>query len=74
MDGFEVARAFKADESLKDVLLVALSDYALPEDLLRVSQAGFAHHMAKPASLEKLKEILAAPPVPSVPEVPEKEN
>jgi CheY-like chemotaxis protein len=55
-------------------LLVALSDYALPEDLLRVSQAGFAHHMAKPASLEKLKEILAAPPVPSVPEVPEKEN
>jgi two-component system CheB/CheR fusion protein len=67
MDGFEVARAFKADESLKDILLVALSDYALPEDLLRVSQAGFAHHMAKPASLEKLQEILAAPPAPGAP-------
>jgi len=68
MDGFEVARAFKADEALKDILLVALSGDTPPEDLLRVPQVGFAHHMAKPASLEKLKEILAAPPVPSGPE------
>jgi two-component system CheB/CheR fusion protein len=67
MDGFEVAQAFKADESLKDILLVALSDYALPEDLLRVSQAGFAHHMAKPSSLEKLEEILAGLPAPGSP-------
>jgi len=66
MDGFEVALAFKADESLKDILLVALSDYALPEDLLRVSQAGFAHHMAKPASLQKLEQILAVLPAAGV--------
>jgi two-component system CheB/CheR fusion protein len=71
MDGFEVARAFKDDESLKDILLVALSGDTPPEDLLRVPQAGFAHHMAKPASLEKLQQILAAPPAPGV---PEKEN
>jgi CheY-like chemotaxis protein len=67
MDGFEVALAFKADEALKGILLVAVSDYTLPEDLLRVSQAGFAHHMAKPASLEKLEEILAALPAPGSP-------
>ena len=66
-DGFEVARAFKADEGLKDILLVALSGDALPEDLERVSQAGFAHHLGKPASPEKLAEILAALPAPVAP-------
>ena len=66
-DGLEVARAFKADEGLKDILLVALSGDALPEDLERVSQAGFAHHLGKPASPEKLAEILAALPAPVAP-------
>jgi CheY-like chemotaxis protein len=46
---------------------VALSGDTPPEDLLRVPQAGFAHHMAKPASLEKLKEILASLPAPVAP-------
>jgi CheY-like chemotaxis protein len=35
MDGYEVARAFHADEALKDIFLVALPDYALPQDLQR---------------------------------------
>jgi two-component system CheB/CheR fusion protein len=68
MDGFEVARAFKADEALKDILLVALSDESLPEDLERVAQAGFAHHLVKPASPEKLQEIMAALPAPVAPQ------
>jgi two-component system CheB/CheR fusion protein len=68
MDGFEVARAFKADEALKHILLVALSDETLPEDLERVAQAGFTHHLVKPASPEKLQEILAALPAPAVPQ------
>jgi len=54
MDGFEVAaQPSRDDESLKDILLVALTGDTPPEDLLRVPQAGFAHHMAKPASLEE---------------------
>jgi CheY-like chemotaxis protein len=68
MDGFEVARAFKADEALKDILLVALSRDALPEDLERIPQAGFAYHLAKPASPEKLQEIMAALPAPCLPQ------
>ncbi|MGB8297072.1 MAG: ATP-binding protein [Polyangia bacterium] len=67
MDGFEVARAFKADEALKDILLVALSDETLPENLDRVAQAGFAHHLVKPASPEKLQEIVASLPAPVAP-------
>jgi PAS domain S-box-containing protein len=60
MDGFEVARAFRADEGLKGTYLVALSGYALPEDLQRAAEAGFDRHLAKPPSLEKIEEALAS--------------
>ena len=62
MDGFEVARAFRADEALKGVFLVALSGYALPEDVARAQAAGFDRHLAKPTNLEKLEEVLAEVP------------
>jgi PAS domain S-box-containing protein len=62
MDGFEVARAFRADEALKGVFLVALSGYALPEDVARAQAAGFDRHLAKPTSLEKLEEVLESRP------------
>jgi CheY-like chemotaxis protein len=39
MDGYEVARAFRADEALRGTLLVALTGYALPEDLQRAQEA-----------------------------------
>src|SRR5208283_3409097 len=59
MDGYEIARALRADESSKDVFLVALSGHTLPEDLQRASEAGFQRHLAKPPSPEKLEELLA---------------
>ena len=58
MDGYSVARALRADEVLKRVFLVALSGYALPEDLQRAAEAGFDRHVAKPPSLERLEELL----------------
>ena len=58
MDGYGVARALRADEALKRVFLVALSGYALPEDLQRASEPGFDRHVAKPPSLEKLEDLL----------------
>ena len=58
MDGYEVARAFRADDALKRVFLVALSGYALPEDLQRAQEAGFERHLAKPPSIETLEELL----------------
>jgi signal transduction histidine kinase/ActR/RegA family two-component response regulator len=67
MDGFAVARAFRADAALRGSFLVALSGYAQAEDLARARAAGFDHHLAKPASLEKIRQVcgasLAAPAV-----------
>ena len=62
MDGFEVARAFRADDALRGVYLVALTGYALPEDLQRALEAGFDQHLAKPPDLDRLEQILARVP------------
>jgi PAS domain S-box-containing protein len=62
LDGYEVARAFKADETLRSVYLVALTGYALPEDLAKAQEAGFDRHIAKPPSLEMLEQTLARAP------------
>jgi PAS domain S-box-containing protein len=58
MSGYEVARALRADASLSGVVLVALSGYGMPEDLERAAQAGFHHHLSKPADMAKLEELL----------------
>jgi signal transduction histidine kinase/ActR/RegA family two-component response regulator len=58
MDGYEVARRLRAEPALRDLVLVALSGYALDEDLHRAREAGFHAHVAKPASLDRLLEII----------------
>lgn len=58
MNGFEVARALRADVRLAGTTLVALSGYAMPEDLAQAAAAGFNAHLAKPPSLEKLEALL----------------
>ena len=62
MDGYDVARALRANELLNGTSLVALSGYALPEDLQRAAQAGFNRHLAKPPNLAKLEGLLAKLP------------
>ncbi|WP_242394390.1 PAS domain-containing hybrid sensor histidine kinase/response regulator [Anaeromyxobacter oryzisoli] len=58
-DGYAVARALRAEESLRSTRLVALSGYAQPEDKQRAREAGFDAHLSKPASLEALTEALS---------------
>jgi len=69
MDGYDVARAFRADDALKGVYLVALSGYAQPEDVQRATEAGFDRHLAKPPNLESLEQTIARVPAAGV--VPE---
>ena len=66
-EGYEVACAFRADETFKSTFLVALSGYALPEDLQRATQAGFHRHLAKPPSLEMIEELLGNLPTANNP-------
>ena len=60
MDGYQVARAFRSDAALRGVFLAALTGYTGPEDQQRATEAGFARHLAKPASLQMLEEVIAS--------------
>ncbi|MHB8129398.1 MAG: ATP-binding response regulator [Mobilitalea sp.] len=59
MNGFEVARSISSDNELKDIILIAVSGYAQPDDLERSKAAGFIKHLAKPVSFDTLKLVLA---------------
>jgi two-component system CheB/CheR fusion protein len=65
MDGYAVAKAFRAEPMLKGTYLIALSGYAQPDDLQRATRAGFDDHVAKPTRLEKLDRLLAKAPSPA---------
>ena len=58
-DGYQVARAFRADPELRHIVLVALTGYAQAIDRDEARQAGFDEHLAKPADMVRLQALLA---------------
>jgi CheY-like chemotaxis protein len=56
-DGYEVARRVK-DALGEGTLLIALTAYGQPEDRRRALQAGFSHHLTKPADPQELHRLL----------------
>ena len=58
MDGYEVARTVRADPTLGDVVLIALTGYGTVEDKARSRAAGFQHHLVKPVNVEVLREVV----------------
>jgi PAS domain S-box-containing protein len=60
LNGYEVAKRIRQDPVLKNVVLVALTGYGQDSDRQASRQAGFNHHLVKPARLEQWQQILAA--------------
>ncbi len=66
MSGLEVAKRLREQVgSLGNIVLVALTGYGQEADRQRSREAGFDHHLVKPAAFAKVEEILVA--VKSVP-------
>lgn len=59
MDGCEAARYIRARDWGKEIVLVALTGWGQEEDRQRTQDAGFDHHLVKPAEPATLKEIFA---------------
>ena len=59
LDGYQVAKRIRQEPALKNVVLVALTGYGQDSDRQTSLQAGFDHHLVKPARLEQLTQILA---------------
>ena len=60
MDGYDVARQLRKLPHTKALLLIAHSGYGGPQDRLRSKEAGFDHHVVKPATLEQITALIGA--------------
>ena len=60
LNGYEVATLIRQHPRLQDVVLVALTGYGQDSDRQLSLEAGFDHHLTKPARLEQLQQILAS--------------
>ena len=59
MDGYEVARRFRARPEFQQTRLLALSGWGQEKDRERSRAAGFEHHLVKPVDLELLRGLLS---------------
>jgi CheY-like chemotaxis protein len=60
MDGYEVARRLRVRQNGRRVSIVALTGWGQDEDRRRTREAGFDHHLVKPADIEQLQSLLAS--------------
>ena len=58
MDGYEIARRLRSEETLKEVPLIALTGYAGERDIERAMEAGFSMHLPKPIDMARIQDIL----------------
>jgi two-component system CheB/CheR fusion protein len=63
LNGYEVAKRIRQQPDFQNVVLVALTGYGQDSDRQSSLQAGFDHHLVKPARLAQLQQILAKVPV-----------
>jgi CheY-like chemotaxis protein len=59
LDGYDVAKRFRAQALNSEVVLVALTGYGTEDARRRSREAGFDHHLVKPVKAEFLDELLA---------------
>jgi PAS domain S-box-containing protein len=60
MDGYEVARTIRGrEDGGGHVTLIALTGWGQEEDRRRARDAGFDHHLVKPADIDALQALLA---------------
>jgi CheY-like chemotaxis protein len=60
MSGHEVARQLRQRPALREVVLIALTDWGQEQDRQRSSAAGIAHHLTEPVDPDRLDRLLGA--------------
>jgi PAS domain S-box-containing protein len=61
MDGLEVARRIRKHEEFDRITLIALTGWGQEGDRRRTEEAGFDHHLIKPADVAALQALLLSP-------------
>jgi PAS domain S-box-containing protein len=60
MDGYEVARRLRSQPAGRKVPIIAVTGWGQEKDRLLSREAGFDHHLVKPADIEALQSLLAS--------------
>jgi CheY-like chemotaxis protein len=63
MDGYEVARAIRQRPDGRRTMIVAVTGWGQQSDRQQSREAGFDHHLVKPADLQAIEALLASLPV-----------
>lgn len=58
LDGYDVAKIIRENESLSSVTLIALSGYGQKEDVQKAIESGFDFHIVKPPDFDKLFRLI----------------
>ena len=59
MDGLQLTRLLKADPATRDIIVIALTAYAMKGDDLKVLAAGCDAYVTKPIDLDSLPALVA---------------
>jgi CheY-like chemotaxis protein len=59
MDGLELTRRLKADSATKDIVILALTAYAMKGDEEKARAAGCDGYVAKPIDIDSLPRVIA---------------
>lgn len=59
MDGYEVCRAFRQDDTFRSIPIIAQTSWGQSRDKAMASEAGFNFHLTKPVPLAELEKYLA---------------
>ncbi len=65
LNGYDVVAALQCEPWARDLRLVALSGWGQAGDRKRAAEAGFHHHLTKPADPAALAAIIAGHPIPA---------
>ena len=59
MNGYEVAKRFRADPAIAGAVLVALTGWGSEDDKQKSREAGFDFHLTKPIQVQAVQDLLA---------------
>ena len=65
-NGYEVARELRKTANGRQPVLVALTGWGADSDRLRSREAGFDHHLTKPAEIAAVEQLLAGVKLPGL--------
>ena len=58
LDGYQVARRLRQLPQTRHALIIGLTGYGMPADRQRGREAGFDHHLLKPADPAELRKLI----------------